>query len=296
MARKIVSWVLIILGGIFLLLSVAGIIAIWAYNTPLTSKATGQLKDIDVELAQAQATLTSSERELQRALRIVDATQAALEKLTQQSDSADNLLDTIQSTLDDRLLPELKTTRNRIDSARATLQNLQSVLAGIKGFVPGVDLSIPDKLLSDLIASANSLDTEISNVETLGKQASLFVGDTSYLLGGDLTSTRDSLQSFLSAIQDYETKVTRWREQVATLTEGAPRWIDQASIALTSFLLWFGLSQFGLILHGQALRRGVDPLWAIRRTKVDVQTDGVIRERTNKSLDEYRAPEGHRDV
>lgn len=278
MARKIVSWALIVLGGIFLLLSIAGILAIWIYNKPLTQEATSQLKDIDGELAQAQITLGSSEKELQRALRFVDATQAALEKLKQQSSSADNLLDTIQSTLDDKLLPELKTTRTRIDSARLTLQNLQSVLAGIKGFVPGVDLSIPDKLLSDLIASANSLDAEITNVETLGKQASLFVSDSSYLLGGDLTSTRDSLQNFLSAIQEYETKVTNWRKQVATLTEGAPRWIDQASIGLTIFLLWFGLSQFGLILHGQSMRRGADPLWGIRRTKVNVQTDGVTRE------------------
>jgi hypothetical protein len=278
MARKIVSWVLIILGGIFLLLSVAGIIAIWIYNTPLTSAATTQLTDIDSQLAQAQTTLASSEKELQRALRIVDATQTALEKLTQQSNSADSLLDNIQSTLDDRLLPELKTTRTRIDSARTTLQSLQSVLAGIKGFVPGVDLGIPNKLLTDLIASANSLDAEITNMEALGKQASLFVGDTSYLLGGDLTSTRDSLQGFLTSIQDYETKVTSWRQQVATLTEGAPRWIDQASIALTIFLFWFGISQFGLVLHGQAMRRGVNPLWGIRRTKVEVKTDGVIRE------------------
>jgi len=286
MARKIVSWALIILGGIFLLLSVAGIIAIWIYNTPLTSAATTQLTDIDSQLAQAQTTLASSEKELQRALRIVDATQSALEKLTQQSNSADNLLDTIQSTLDDRLLPELKTTRTRIDSARTTLQSLQSVLAGIRSFVPGVDLAIPDKLLSDLIASANSIGAEITNVEALGKQASLFVSDTSYLLGGDLTSTRDSLQSFLSSIQEYETKVTNWREQVAMLTEGTPRWIDQASIALTIFLIWFGLSQFGLILHGQALRRGVDPLWGIRRTKVNVKTDGVSSERINKSLEQ----------
>lgn len=285
MGRKIFSWTLIVLGEIFLLLSVAGIIAIWIYRGPLTREATGQLKQIDIELAQAQATLSSSEKELERALGIVDATQTALEKLTQQSNSADNLLDTIQSTLDDRLLPELKTTRGRIDSARATLEQLQSVLAGVSDFIPGLDLSVPDKLLSDLISSANSLNAEITNVEALATQASLFVSDTSYLLGGDLTETRESLQSFLSAIQGYQTKVTRWREQVTDLTEGTPRWITQASIALTIFLLWFALSQFGLILHGMSMRRGGDPFLVLRRTKVEVKTDGVIREESSESLD-----------
>lgn len=275
MARNIFSWILIVLSGIFLALSVVGILAVWIYNEPLTREASGQLEEIDRELALTQATLQSSQLELARALRIVDATETALKKLTQQTSSAESLFESIQSTLDERLLPELKTTRNRIVSARAALENLQSVLAGISSFIPVVDLSLPDKILSDLIASARSLDTEISNVEILAQQASLFVSDTSYLLGGDLTETRESLQSFLVSIQEYQKKVTLWRAQVSDLREGAPRWMDQASIALTIFLLWFGLSQFGLILHGLSLLRGGDPLLVLRRTKVVVREDGV---------------------
>ena len=279
MARKFFSWTLIVLGVIFLLISVAGIAAIWIYKGPLTRETTRQLRLIDNELTQAQTTLANSEKELERALRIVDNAQTALDTLMQQSNSADNLLDTIQSTLDDRLLPELKTTRGRIDSARTTLEQLQSVLAGIGSFIPGVDLSVPDKLLADLIVSANSLNAEITNVEALATQASLFVADSSYLLGGDLTQTRDSLQGFLSAIQTYRTKITGWQEQVSSLNENTPRWISQASIALTIFLLWFGISQFGLILHGLSMRRGGDPFLVLRKTKVEVRTDGVIRER-----------------
>lgn len=275
MAQKIFSWILIILGGIFLLLSVAGIIAIWFYNEPLTREANVRLREIDLELGQAEATLISSEKELERALGIVDAAQSTLEKLTQQTDSADSLLDSIQSTLDDRLLPELKTTRSRVDAARATLENLQSVLARFSNFIPGVDLGVSDKLLTDLIASARSLDVEIANVEILANQASVFVGDTSYLLGGDLTETRKSVEMFLSSIQGYQQKVTRWREQVGDLVTGMPKWIDQASITLTIFLLWFGLSQFGLILHGLSVRQGAHPLLVLRRRKVDVRTDGV---------------------
>jgi multidrug efflux pump subunit AcrA (membrane-fusion protein) len=265
MARKIFSGILIVLSAIFLVLSMAGIGAIWFYNEPLTRQAAGQLKEIDIELAQAQATLQSSQKELERALRIVDDTQAALEKLTQQSNSSGSLLDNIQSTLDDKLLPELKTTRERINSARTALESLQSVLGGVSGFVPGVDLSAPGKILTDLIASAKGLDSDISDVEKIAQQASTFVSDTSYLLGGDLTETRDSLQNFLSAIKAYEDKVTRWREQVTTLNDGMPRWIDQASIILTIFLVWFGLSQFGLLLHGLSIQRGGDPFVMLRK-------------------------------
>lgn len=286
MARKIWSWTLIIVAGILLASSVAGIAAIWVYNTPLTDKVTTQLTEIDKELAQAQTTLASSEQELARALRLVDNAQKALDTLKQQTHSAGNLLDTIQSTLDDKLLPELKTTRGRIASAKTTLEQLQSFLSGAQAFIPGLDLAAPDKILKDLITSADSLDAEITNVEALGKQASLFVGDTAFLLGGDLTETRDSLQNFLTAIQDYEKKVTGWREQVKTLLDGSPKWIDQASIALTVFLLWFGLSQFGLILHGLHIQRGGDPLLVLRRTKVKVRTDGVVDKDVQEILKE----------
>jgi hypothetical protein len=127
-----------------------------------------------------------------------------------------------------------------------------------------VDLNIPTTTLTDLISSAESLDTEIANMEVLATQASTFVADTGYLLGGDLTQTRESLQNFLSAIQDYEKKVNRWREQGADVLANAPKWIDQASIILTVFLLWFGISQFGLLLHGLAMQRGANPLLAVR--------------------------------
>ena len=264
MARKIFSWTLIVLSSIFLLLSVAGIGAAWIYNEPLTRDATSQLKRIDNELSQAQATLASSRVELERALRIVDATEKVLEKLAEQSTSAENLLDGIQSTLDDKLLPELKTTRERINAARAALENLQSVLEGISSFLPGADLSAPEKIVTDLIASANSIDSEIANAEEIARQASTFVSDTSYLLGGDLTETRESLQNFLAAIKDYEQKVTGWRTQTADLIKSLPAWIDRASISLTIFLLWFGLSQFGLLLHGLSIRRGDDPLDVLR--------------------------------
>jgi chromosome segregation ATPase len=275
MARKILAWILIVLGSLFLVLSVAGIFAAWIYNEPLTQKVVTQLSNIDRELAIAQATLKSSEQELGRTLRILDASQAALEKLTQKTSTAENLFDSIQSTLDDRLLPELKTTRSRLVSARTTLQSLQSVLTGVGNFIPGVDLNLPGKALSDLIASTETLDTEIANIETLVQQASMFVGDTSYLLGGDLTETRKSLQTFLDGIQNYEKKIAGWRQQAADLKANAPTWIDQASMALTIFLLWFGISQFGLLLHGLNMLRDADPFLGLRRTKVVVREDGV---------------------
>jgi hypothetical protein len=85
-----------------------------------------------------------------------------------------------------------------------------------------------------------------------------------------LTGTRTSLQNFVAYIQDYETKVEGWRAQDKALIEKTPGWIDQASIVLTIFLLWFGLSQFSLLLHGLSLQRGADPFYVLREKRVSV--------------------------
>jgi chromosome segregation ATPase len=267
MARKIFSGTLIVLSTLLLVLSLIGMGAIWVYNERLTREAVSRLNAIDAELVQAQTALQSSATELERALRIVDATETALQKLALQSNSAENILGNIQGTLDEKVLPELKTTRGRISTARSTLESLQSVLAGIGRFIPNVDLSAPDKILKDLIDSTNSLDGEIASMETLVQQASTFVSDTSFLLGGDLDETRSSLQNLLTSVQDYEKKVTSWHNQVGDLIEGTPQWIDQASVGLTIFLLWFALSQFSLFLHGLSIQAGGDPLVVLRRRR-----------------------------
>lgn len=263
MAQKIIAWTLIVLSSIFLLLSLAGIGASWFYNKPLTDEAISRLRDVDNELALAQTTLKSTHAELERALRLVDAAQSALEKLAEQSESAESLFDGIQSSLDDKLLPELKTTRERIDTARTALENLRDLFQVVSS-LPFVGVNIPDQIVTDLIDSADTIDAEIANAEDVARQASTFVSDTSYLLGGDLTETRDSLQNFLSAVEEYQTKVGDWRIQIADLIDLLPLWIDRTSIGLSIFLLWVGLSQFGLLLHGCMILRGKNPLDVLR--------------------------------
>jgi len=273
MARKIFSGILIMLGAIFLVLSVVSIGAAWYYNEPLTREAVSRLTDINTELSQAQLGLQSSQGELERALRILDAAEKGLEKLAGQSTGTTGLLDNIQGTVDDRLLPELKTARERLVAASNSLESVHATLEGIGSLLP-IDLNVPDKILTDLIDSANSLDSEIADIEIVAQQVSTFLSDSSFLLGGDLTETRKSLETFLATTQEYEKRVTEWRKQVTDLIEKTPKWIDQASIILTIFLLWFGLSQFGLVLHGLSIQRGGDPLAVLRRREISVIEEG----------------------
>lgn len=264
MARKIITYSLIVISSLFLILSLVGIILAWAYNTPLTEKATAQLEEIDSQLAQIQTDLGDAKSEVERALRIIESAEEALASLTQQTQDASQVLEDVNQALDDQLIPGLETTRASITEIRTVLEDLQTSLEQLNN-IPFVNIQIPgDDLISNIINGVDSLDAEIANVQALAQQASVFINDTSYLLGGDFQETKQNLQDLLLTLEGYDSKLSGWREQVKTLIESTPKWIDNTSISLTFFLLWFALSQFGLFLHGLSLKRGDNPLEVLK--------------------------------
>ena len=264
MTRKILIGALIVLSSTFLILSILGIALAWIYNEPVTREATTRLQEVDSQLTQIQTDLRNAKAEVERALRIIQSAEDALASLTQKTTDAKTLLEDVNATLDDKLIPGLEATRTNISEVRSTLEDLRATLKQINE-LPFVNLSIPgDDLLLSIIGQVDALDGEIVNVQDLAQRASTFINDTSYLLGGDFNETKQKLEDLVLVLAEYDQKVTDWRGQIADILESAPRWIDNASLSLTLGLLWFGFSQFGLILHGLGMRRGIDPLDVLR--------------------------------
>lgn len=258
MRRKIAAGALIGISSLALAASLVGIALAWMYNEPLTEKALAALGGVDSELRQTQAALTTFETELTRALQTVNETEQALRQSNPES-----FLESVQTTLNDELLPELATARERLVSARDTLQDVRVVVFGLN-IVPFVKVNIPDQMLTDLIDSADALESQITDVGDLAEQASVLLNDASQLFGGNLEESRASLQGFLADVESYQEKVQGWRERAAYVKESLPLWMDLASTFLTLFLFWFGLSQVSLLLHGRAILRGENPWEGLR--------------------------------
>ena len=267
MVRKIFSGVLIVISSVLLLLSLVGIGAAWYYNEPLTAEAVTRLGEVDAELAKTQSALQDARAELERTLRIVDSAEKTLETLSDELAQAQRLFDEFDKTLGDSLIPGLESSRDRLASLRGTLEELRASLERINS-LPFVDLNLPgDELLEALISTVDSIDEQIAGMEALAGRASTFAEDVSYLMGGDLSETRQRLKEFLGVVDEYQQKVSDWRAQVGMLIDSLPGWIDRASIILTVFLFWFGLSQFGLLLHGLTIWKGGNPLKVLRRRR-----------------------------
>ena len=152
--------------------------------------------------------------------------------------------------LDETIKPSLATSREKLGEAQQTMDDLRASIQALNR-IPFVNIAVPDDgLLDSFTDIIDSLEGEVVRVDEIADQASTFMNDSSYLLGGDLSETRDNILEMQSVIDDYEGRVGTWRGQVAALKEKAPGWIQRGAIWSTVFLLWFALSQFGLILHG----------------------------------------------
>lgn len=269
MIRRIIAGIFIVISSVLLGLSIAGIVLIQTYKEPLTQSSTTRLQTIDTELGLAQTAIQSASLELERTLRTVKAAEISLAALKTDFTQAKTLFGDVNGTLDKQLLPGLKASREKLEQAKASLLELQAELAKVNA-PPFANPNLPsEKLLNDLIASTGSLDTLIIQVESMVKKAPEFLEGASTLMEADLTETKDNLQNFLSVTQNYDEKFSGWREQLATLNESLPGWIQTAAISLTIFLLWFGFSQFLVIRYGLALWRDVEPRAALHPKVVD---------------------------
>jgi hypothetical protein len=272
MARKILSGTLIALSSILFVLSIVGLIMLWVNKAPLTERAMSQLREVDAELTQAQSALQNAKVELERTQRIVASAETSVSTLKDQLAQAKTLLGGVNGTLDNQLVPTLQASRDKISQVKGALVSLRASLKQINS-LPFINLNLPgDETLANLIDLADSTDAQIVQAQNLVQKASTFVNDASYLMGGDFTETKQSLQNFLVVVTEYDQKIGGWRAQVDMLMSSLPGWINAASIILTIFLLWFGLSQIGLFLHGLTAWRGGDPLAVARETWLDVRT------------------------
>src|SRR5690606_3542389 len=123
---------------------------------------------------------------------------------------AKQVLEEVDETLNDQLIPNLATTRTQISQVRTVLEDLRTSIEQLN-VLPFVNLQISgDELLANIISGVDSLDSEIENVQVLAEQASVFISDTSYLLGGDFESTKQNLQNLLNVLEGYDTQLSNW--------------------------------------------------------------------------------------
>ncbi|MCZ2126687.1 MAG: hypothetical protein LC099_02810 [Anaerolineales bacterium] len=259
--RKIVGGVIVGLSSLVLLASLIGVVAALIYRAPLIRQTSARLDEVETQLTQIQTDLQKAKAEVDRALRIIQSAEDSLAALTQQAGGAKEALDEINAALDDNLMPKLEDTRAKLTAVRETLQSLREALKQLNS-IPFVNFNVPgDEIIVNLLGGVDSLDAQIGDVQDIARRASTFIGDASYLIGGDFQTSKENLRDLSNVLTGYDEKIGGWLDQTRGLKMSAPLWINRAAFLLTAFLLWTAFSQLGLILHGRTLWRGEALRW-----------------------------------
>lgn len=260
MRQRVLGGTLIILSSLLFLLALIGIGSAWYYNEPLTNQSIAKLTEADDELEQAENALEDAQGELTRALRMVESAEESLESYKEQREEAVEFLDAVNGLLDDKISPSLETSKEKLAEVQEMLDNLYEKIETLNK-IPFVEIDLPEKeSLSYFVELTDTLEEEINNVSEMANTASTFLDDATYLLGGDLSETKENIQNLMVVLDDYEAKVDKWRTDIAQWTEKLPRWLDLLSASIAVLLLWFAFSQIGLFLHALAMWRNEKPL------------------------------------
>ncbi len=253
MKKRILGGTLVVLSIMMLVLSLTGVGAIAFYNQPFTDDLLGKLNKVNDELLMAQESLGNAQQELQRALRIVENAEEALQDLSKQREQAKGFLDAVDSMLTETIIPNIEGSKEKIADAKKTFDDIRTTIINLNR-IPFIEIEVPDEgLLTYFEEIIVSLETEVDNVGEMAEEASLFLNDTSYLLGGDLAETKENIYNLADVIEEYEQKVRIWQAQAEVLIAETPRRVDLASALFAIFLLWVAFSQAGLVLHGISL-------------------------------------------
>jgi len=222
---------------------------------PVTETLLGKLTEVNTELKQARSALQDAQKELARTLRMVDRAEESLQALSKQREQAKEFLDTVNGMLGNTITPNIEASKEKIEQARKSFDEIRTSIENLNK-IPFVEIEVPDDGLLDYFDEIiATLEGEVGQVEEVANNASTFMNDTSYFLGGDFGETREHINNLSEVVDAYETKIAGWQREVDLLIEKTPEWINRASALLAVLLIWLAFSQLGLILHGLALWR-----------------------------------------
>lgn len=258
MRKRVLGGTLIALASIMLILSLVGVGVIAYQRKPVTETLLGKLTEVNTELKQARSALQDAQKELARTLRMVDRAEESLQALSKQREQAKDFLDTVNGMLGNTITPNIEASKEKIEQARKSFDEIRTSIENLNK-IPFVEIEVPDDGLLDYFDEIiATLEGEVGQVEEVANNASTFMNDTSYFLGGDFGETREHINNLSEVVDAYETKIAGWQREVDLLIEKTPEWINRASALLAVLLIWLAFSQLGLILHGLALWRDAE--------------------------------------
>jgi chromosome segregation ATPase len=247
--KNVLHWIalaILVLSVVFFIAGFTGLIAVWVGNQPLTEHLLSRIDTIDNDLEQAEIAFTETRLELESTQEQIDLIQSVIAAIGIDSQENVQILTDIVQSFDDRLTPLIDTVSGGVGKLSEAFLALKNIVEKLNA-LPLVSIEIPgaDKL-AELSASLEEQQASVIQLKEKVQQLSQLTEDTLNTLTTGYADFEVTINNLLVLISQYESRVIEYRAQLAYLETNLPTWIDQASLVLSIFLIWFLVSQCGL--------------------------------------------------
>lgn len=249
MFRRIL-WILVaIAAGLGLLISAAGLVGAWIFNTPLTDAVTATADTVDGYLTLADTTTTAASTKLADVRTQLDTVGARLDGITPETRAA--FVDEATAAFENRFGPTVSELRTTFSTLRTGIAALNQTLESANR-IPGVTVPTFTDELQTAQQRIDAFDSKVGEIQNAVAAAEID-GDK---VRGLITTASAEVASVEEVVNQWRSQITAVDEGITRATAAAPGLIDLTSLALSLLFILFGAGQLSLLLRAIDAVRG----------------------------------------
>jgi methyl-accepting chemotaxis protein len=258
---RILAVIVMVISILVLVLSLAGVVGTWIVRGGLA----GDLERV-ATAAEARATIVKGR--LDRVDTVLTRAQDQLARVEQDvqafgSDLDQNrpLLAAISDKLGLELGPLFDSVREIMTTVREAVAAINSAAEAINA-IPFVSVPVPSMEKADKLSQdVESLRTQVRDLRAaIDAKRSEIIGGAVSVITTPTAQIGSILGEMQATVSVYSQEVGALQERLSNFAASIERWLTWLAVILTLILLWFALSQAGLLVLGWRLYSGRDLL------------------------------------
>ena len=247
--KQILFYAAIAISGIFLLISLLGIIGGWVINTPTTEAALAVLTSFDDALQRMEEASINANAALAELSTGLENADQKIQEAGEELADTNLLLEVISRITDQEIQPNMTQTRDNIRSIYDTVLAIEQAIATINA-IPFIDIEIPgEEEISSIRTGMEEMAVAVTDLrEEVQQRREDRAENLVEIFSAPVNRLNSRVEELQSRLSEIEARLATAIERTNFLKDRIPLWIDIVSILNTLVFGWFMFSQGAVIL------------------------------------------------
>ncbi len=245
--KRVLSVTTIILCGIVILLSAAGVIGAWATTGKVIEAGTKLLTGAEKAAGAVQIGLKSIDKELKNLEEDTATIQEAAAQLSQNISDKGLVMVLLPPAREEKLTNTIGAIEDALNTAELMISSLIDTLSFIDG-LPFVELPKPEpETVSSIAAKVEKLNTSIDNANARMQEARDNSAGAAQRVSDAVGEINKDIETARSEVDTRSEQVAATQELLTSLKQSFPTWVYVSALLITLILGWVIYTQVLII-------------------------------------------------